>query len=130
MRSLLMVMAILACAGGSAAASLDIEGTYGSPAGCKYAADSVYGDETVTVLDAEHYENFVTYCEFVQILPARDGSHIVTMLCGHEGDEAQTIEQVRIAKAAEGDAYNLFHASGEPWDSVTRCEAGDAAKTK
>ena len=102
-------------------ASLDIDGTYGTPAGCKYAADNIYGDESVSVLDAEHYENFVTYCEFVQVLPARDGSKIVTLLCGHEGDAAQTIDFIRIVKKPEGDAYDLFHSSGELWDSVARC---------
>lgn len=116
---------LMACA--AHAATLDIQGTYGSPAGCKYAADGEYGDEEVSILDSEHYENFVTWCEFVQVLKARDGSNIVTMLCGHEGDEMQTIEMVRIVKTQEGDAYSMFHASGEPWDSVALCEPKNAA---
>jgi hypothetical protein len=107
--------------GAASAASLDITGTYGTPAGCKYAADGIYGDEGVSILDAEHYENFVTWCEFVQVLKARDGSSIVTLLCGHEGDAMQTIEMIRVVKATEGDTYDMFHSSGEPWDSVALC---------
>lgn len=126
MRSAAVVVLLLGTVAASSAATLGIDGTYGSPAGCKYAADGVYGDEEVSILDNEHYENFVTWCEFVQVLPARDGSKIVTLLCGHEGEGAQTIEWIRAVKAAEGDAYDLFSASGDPWDSVARCEAAGA----
>jgi hypothetical protein len=121
MRVVTAISFLLLCAGTAAAASLDIEGTYGSPAGCKYAADGVYGDEEVSILDAEHYENFVTWCEFVQVIPVRDGSSVVTMLCGHEGEEYQTIDMVRIARSAEGDGYTIFHANGDAWDSVALC---------
>ncbi len=121
MRTVLAALPVLLLAGGAAAASLDIVGTYGSPAGCKYAADGQYGDESVVILDAEHYENFVTHCSFVQVLTASDGSKIVTLLCGHEGDEALTVEMARIAKAAQGDAYAMFSAQGDLWDEVSRC---------
>lgn len=120
MRIAAALFAILT-SGAASAATLDIAGTYGAPAGCKYAADGIYGDEEVSILDAEHYENFVTWCEFVQVLKARDGSSIVTLLCGHEGDEMQTIEMIRVVKAADRDGYNMFHSSGEPWDSVALC---------
>ena len=117
-----MVLFAILVSGAAGAASLDINGTYGTPAGCKYAADGIYGDEEVSILDAEHYENFVTYCEFVQVLRARDGSSIVTLLCGHEGDEAQTVDLVRIVKSSDADAYTIFHATGDPWATVARCE--------
>ncbi len=129
MRAAIVLLIAFATIQAASAATLGIEGTYGSPAGCKYAADGVYGDEDVSILDNEHYENFVTWCEFVQVLPARDGSRIVTLLCGHEGDAAQTIEQVRIVKATEGDAYDLFSANGDPWASVAKCE-GISAKPR
>ena len=120
MRIAVTILATL-MSGAVSAATLDLTGTYGSPAGCKYAADGEYGDDSVSVLDAEHYENFVTWCEFVQVAKARDGSSVVTMLCGHEGEDYQTIDTVRIAKATEADAYRIFLHSGELWAEVSRC---------
>ena len=101
---------------------LDITGEYGDQLGCEYAKTKEYrGDESMTLLTADGYESFVTACQFLQSLPAQDGSHVLTMLCGHEGDAAQTIEFMRIVKTPDIDAYELFSQVGDLFASVKRC---------
>ena len=55
------------------------------------------------------------------MLPASDGSRIVTMLCQQELD-VQTIEMVRVVKAADRDAYGIFTAKGDRWAELDACE--------
>lgn len=104
------------------AGMLDIDGQYGDELGCEFAKTKEYrGDETMTLLTTDGFESFVTACEFLQSLPASDGSHVLTMLCGHEGDAAQTIEAMRIVKTPDVDAYEMYHEGGELYASVKRC---------
>ena len=104
------------------AGMLDIDGTYGNAAGCLFEKTKNYGDESVLVLTPDSYETFATSCEFLQVLPAKSGARVVTMLCGHEGDAAQTIEFMRVFKDPGGaDAYDLYAETGEPRGRVERC---------
>jgi hypothetical protein len=95
---------------------------YGNEAGCRYAATGEYNDESMVLLKPDEFQTFVMLCGFVEVLVARDGSHIVTTLCGHEGEAEQTIEHLRIVKDAAGaDVHEVFGASGELWGRVDRC---------
>ena len=114
--------ALLASAGVAASATLDLGGDYGSPEGCEYLKDPTMWQEALTVLTPTKYKDFVTECEYVQVLPASDGSRIVTMLCQQELD-VQTIEMVRVVKAADRDAYGIFTAKGDRWAELDACEA-------
>ncbi|MCV3241145.1 hypothetical protein [Mesorhizobium sp. ZC-5] len=110
----------LLTAGAAAAATLDLPGVYGSPEGCKYLKDQTLWEEAVTVLTSTQYKDFVTECEYVQVLPASDGSRIVTMLCQQELD-VQTVEIVRVVKTPNGDAYRLFNAEGGRLAELSAC---------
>ena len=121
MRASATFAALFASAGVAAGATLDLPGNYGSPEGCAYLIDSTSWQEGLTLLTPTRYKDFVTDCEHVQVLPASDGSRIVTMLCQQELD-VQTIEMVRVVKAADRDAYGIFTATGDRWAELAACE--------
>lgn len=109
-------------AGPAQSASLDIKGSYGNESGCRFLETNDYGDDSVVTLTADAYETAVTSCEFLQVLTARSGARVATMLCGHEGEEAQTVEFLRIVKDQSGaDAFDLFAETGDPRGRVEPC---------
>ena len=120
MRAVSAFAALLASAGVAASATLDLGGDYGSPEGCEYLKDPTMWQEALTVLTPTKYKDFVTECEYVQVLPASDGSRIVTMLCQQELD-VQTVEIVRVVKTPNGDAYRLFNAEGGRLAELSAC---------
>lgn len=111
MRLALAAIAVLTV-GAAAAATLDIQGDYGTPEGCRYLKDRTQWEEAVTVLTPTEYKDFVTACEFVQVLPAGDGSRIVTLLCQQELD-VMTIDIWRVVRAADRDAYSIYNNAGD-----------------
>ena len=112
MRPLATFAALLASAGVAASATLDLPGDYGTAEGCRYLKDPTRWEEAVTVLTPSQYKDFVTACEYVQVLPAGDGSRIVTLLCQQELD-VTTIDIWRVVKAPDRDAYSIFSAAGD-----------------
>ncbi len=106
------LVALIASGSVTAAATLDLPGSYGTPEGCIYLKDRTQWGEPVTVLTPTEYKDFVTACEYVQVLPAGDGSRIVTLLCQQELD-VTTIETWRVAKSPDQDAYSIFNAAGD-----------------
>ena len=122
-RFAIVAAALSALAGSASAEALSgLAGTYGNANGCKYAASGNYVDDDMVLLKAEEYQTYVTLCEFLQVLKAQDASQVVTALCGHEGDETQTIEFMRIVKDASGkDAYAIFAQGGDPHGEVEPC---------
>ncbi|HTV68718.1 MAG TPA: hypothetical protein VMF90_09285 [Rhizobiaceae bacterium] len=107
----------------AAAAMLDITGKYGNEAGCRYAATNDYTDDTLLLISPDEYMTYVTLCEFLQALPVKDGSKVMTMLCAHEGETMQTIDFMRIQKSPDvGDSYDLFNAEGDHLGIVGRCK--------
>lgn len=122
MRAAAMVVALLGSAGVATGATLELPGAYGTPEGCRYLDDRSQWEEAVTALTPTEYKDFVTACEFVQVLPSRDGSHIVTALCEQELD-VTTIETWRVARAPDRDAYSIFNAAGDRLaGELGRCE--------
>lgn len=118
---LLAVATAMLAAGAAAAGPLELPGNYGTPAGCKYLADGEYGDDSAVFLTSDAYETFATGCEFLQVLRAKDGSNVATMLCSHEGETFRSVEFMHIVKAGEGDAYDLFSETGMEMGRVERC---------
>lgn len=122
MRAAAALVAFFA-AGAAAAGPLELPGNYGTPAGCRYLVEYDYGDDSAMSLTSEGIEAFATGCEFLSALPARDGSSVVTALCSHEGEEYRTIDMLRVARAHERDAYDIFHSNGDLWATLPSCEA-------
>jgi hypothetical protein len=120
-RGVFALTAMLVAGSTALAGPLELPGPYGSAAGCKYLADGEFGDESLVTLTSEGFGTYATECEFLQALSARDGSRVVTMLCSHEGEVYRTIESMLVVKAAKGDAIDLFTASGDLSNTVTRC---------
>lgn len=120
LRFIVLATAMLA-AGVAIAGPLELAGNYGTPAGCKYLADGDYGDDSAVTLTSEAYDTFATGCEFLQVLRARDGSNVATMLCSHEGETYRTVEFMHIVKADGVDAYDLFSETGSEMGRLERC---------
>jgi hypothetical protein len=121
MRLALTAIAFLA-AGAVQAATLDIAGDYGTPAGCKYLKDHTQWEEGVTTLTPNEYKDFVTICEYLQVLPAGDGSRIVTLLCQQELDVV-TIDIWRVVQVPDHDAYSIYNQAGDRLvGELARCE--------
>jgi len=112
-----------ALAGGASAEALaGLAGTYGNASGCRYAASGNVIEDDMVILKPDEYQTYATLCEFLDVRAARDGSQVVTALCGHEGDEAQTIELMRFARDPSGrDAFAIFGQAGDHYGEVEPC---------
>jgi hypothetical protein len=114
----LLVLAPSIAAGGV----LDIPGTYGNEAGCRFAANGGYDDDTLLMLSPDECSAYASGCEFLQALKARDGSFVITMLCSHEGETYQTVGFMRVQASPDvGDSYDMFDGNGEHMGIVGRC---------
>jgi hypothetical protein len=108
--------------GNAVAGVLDIQGNYGNPAGCKFAASNDIDSDDLLLLTPDEVSTYATGCRFVQAVPAGDKTTVVTVICGHEGEDTQTVELMRIEKDADGvDAYTIFSADGGSWGRAPRC---------
>ena len=122
MRAIVAFAFLIASAGVAASVTLDLPGDYGSPAGCRYLKDRTQWEEGVTALTPTEYKDFVTACEFIQVLPASDGSRIVTLLCQQEL-EVMTIELWRVVKTPDRDTYSIYNHAGDRLVSeLTACQ--------
>jgi len=118
-----MAAVTLACSAGVAAANVvDLPGNYGNETGCSYLLDGGFDDDTHVALTPEKYESYATGCEFVQSARSKDGDHVVTMLCSHEGETFKSIDFMRIVKADGRDAYEMYNRAGDPIATVDRCK--------
>jgi len=122
-RFAIVAAALSALAGGASAEALSgLAGTYGNANGCRYAASGNYVDDDMVILKPDEYQTYVTLCEFLDVRKARDGSQVAMALCGHEGDEAQTIDFLRFVKDPSGrDAYAIFGQGGDSHGEVEPC---------
>ena len=122
-RLAIVAAALPAFVGGASADVLSgLAGTYGNANGCKYEATGAYVDDDVVILKPDEYQTYVTLCEFLDVRKARDGSQVAMALCGHEGDEAQTIDFLCFVKDPSGrDAFAIFGQAGDPYGEVEPC---------
>ena len=106
----------------SVAQTISIEGTWGNPNGCKYAKDGLYENDDMMVLKPDGVETYVTLCEWVQVLTASGGTQIATGLCGHEGEDYQTVETYIVEKdQADPALMRIRQSTGEVWGEVRKC---------
>jgi hypothetical protein len=112
---------LLSPAVGASAATLDISGKYGNPAGCKFMATSDVAED-MTFLTADGWGTYATLCSFVQITPVGDLTRVITAICAQEGEETQTIDMLRLEKDPNGaDAWTIYNSAGDNWGKVSRC---------
>lgn len=117
-----IAVVLAASASPAVAGQINILYNYGNPAGCRNLATGDYTDDSMFYLTPEGFSSYVTGCEFLQALRPKNDSYVVTVICGHEGDEMMTIEMYRIQKAADGsDAYEIYSDGGDLWQRVEPC---------
>lgn len=103
------------------AAEIDIGGNYGNEAGCKYLATNNYEGDDLVVLTPREVQTYATLCSFVTATTIDNGTIVTTVICGHEGEETQTLEMMRFTKHAEADRWGIFDQNGTSWGEVPRC---------
>jgi len=117
-----LLLAVTCMPTGLFAQSLQLEGTWGNPTGCKYAKDGNYENDDMVVLKPDGIETYVTLCEWVQALPSSSGAQVVTGLCGHEGEDYQTVEMYIIEKDhTDPGLMRVRQSTGEVLSEVRKC---------
>lgn len=111
----------LSCAVPTVAAEINIGGTYGNEAGCRYLADGVYGDDTVLALTPGEVQTAATLCSFVTATTLDNGAIVATVICGHEGEGYETLGLMRFARSGDGLKWGIYDADGNSWGEVPPC---------
>lgn len=112
---------LLAASSALAEEQIKIGGNYGNEAGCKYLKDGVYGDDNVLALTPKEVQTAVTLCSFVTATTLEGGTIVASVICGHEGEETQTLGLMRFTKVYEQDKWGIFDANGDTWGEVSPC---------
>ena len=74
------------------------------------------------LLRPDGIEGYATACDFVQVLPAKDGSKVVTGLCHFEGEESLGAQSFVVAKSpTDPQAMIVYESDGETWGEVKPC---------
>lgn len=117
-----LLLAVTCLPTGLFAQSLQLEGTWGNPTGCKYAKDGNYENDDMMVLKPQGIETYVTGCEWLQVLNASGGAQVATGICGHEGEDYQTVETYIVEKDQTDPALvRIRQSTGEVWGEVRKC---------
>lgn len=117
-----LLLAVTCLPTGLFAQSLQLEGTWGNPTGCKYAKDGNYENDDMMVLKPQGIETYVTGCEWLQVLTASGGAQVATGICGHEGEDYQTVETYIVEKDQTDPALvRIRQSTGEVWGEVRKC---------
>lgn len=104
------------------AEGLDITGTYGNEAGCKFATTQTPTEDMV-LLNAQEYRTYAALCSFVQVIKVNDFTRVMTSICASEGEATETVELLRLQKDPFGsDAWTLFNANGDDWGFFPKCK--------
>lgn len=91
----------------AAAALLELPGPYGNEAGCRFAANGDYGDDSLLLLTQEDVSSFATACMFMAIRRQGDGVFVADVMCSHEGEDHTTDATMRIEKLRDADAFSI-----------------------
>lgn len=107
----------------AAAQGLDIiKAPYGNENGCKVGrGEQVDGDDFL-LLRPDGIDAYASSCEFVQSLPARDGSRVLTGLCDEEGQEGKVVRMLSVGpSASDPAALAVSDGVGGLWGEVKPC---------
>ena len=122
MNRILIVSALLtaAMAGAASAQTLDIDVVHGNETGCAVEGGADYVTDDKIILRPSGIEAHESFCEFVQVLPARSGARVTTSLCQSEG-----AYEIRMHTISEPDPESgtrvLFFSDGAFWTEVGPC---------
>lgn len=117
-----LVVLPLAAPSGGLAQSLDVSGPYGNVAGCTFAKGGVRDNEEMLLLTSDRVENYATGCDFVEVLTAKDGSKVVTGICGYEGDEGIGTQSFVVVKSRTDPAgLTIYNSDGSVFGEVAPC---------
>lgn len=99
-----------------------IKAPYGNENGCKVGrGEQVDGDDFL-LLRPDGLDAYASSCEFVQSLPAKDGSRVLTGLCDEEGQEGKTVRMLSVRPSAgEASALAVYDEDGSLWGEVKPC---------
>ncbi len=122
----LAITTIIATLAGSPAIANDapwLARPYGNEPGCAFGKGGTRDNESMQLLTAEGYEDYVTSCSFVQVLKG-NGAYVITALCGHEGEDLITAEMLVIRPPTDGDGTKLMltDANGNIRAEVEPCK--------
>ena len=106
----------------ASAATLDIPGPYGNETGCKVLAGGAYASDDKLILRPDSIEAHESICEFVEVLPTKDGAAVVTGYCQGEGALWARQYVVSAADPENSNRRQIFVGDGEFWAEVGPCE--------
>jgi hypothetical protein len=106
----------------TAQATLGLAGPHGNEAGCAFLKDRTNSSDERLVLTADAIEAYESYCEFVEVLTSKQGTAVITTLCGGEGETWISHMIVSPADPANGNRRKVFQSSGDLWGEVAPCE--------
>jgi hypothetical protein len=119
---LALVALPLAVPSASLAQSLDISGPYGNVTGCKFAKGGVRDSEEMLLLTRDRVESYATGCDFVEVLTAKDGSKVVTGICGYEGEDGIGTQSFVVVKSRTDPAgLTIYNSDGSVFGEVSPC---------
>lgn len=106
----------------AAAQALDIAGPHGNAAGCEFARENLAVSEDMLLLKPDEIRSYGTGCEFVEVLTARDGSKVVTGICGYEGEDGIGTQSFVIGKSrADPRGLVIYNSDGSVFGEVAPC---------
>ena len=105
----------------AAAALLELPGPYGNEAGCRFAANGDYGDDSLLLLTQKEVSSFATACMFTAIRQQGDGGFVADVVCSHEGEDYKTDATMRLEKLPDADAFTISDDGLGVWGTVERC---------
>jgi hypothetical protein len=105
------------------AATLDLDGVWGNEAGCKYVKEGQSEDDSYVVLKADGVQSYGTGCDWVQVLPNKDGAQLAIGICGYEGEGGLGSETFVIAPdMGDPTLTKIYTGSGDTWAEVRKCQ--------
>ncbi|BCH24041.1 hypothetical protein MesoLjLc_37080 [Mesorhizobium sp. L-8-10] len=107
----------------SVAQGLDIaKMPYGNENGCKVGRGEQVDTDDFLLLRPDGIDAYASSCEFVQSLPAKDGSRVLTGLCDEEGHEGKVVRMLSVGPSADDpSALTISDGNGGLWGEVKPC---------
>lgn len=103
------------------AETLDLDAVYGNAEGCENLRSGAISDFQL-VLRSDAIEGYVTGCEIVKVMTARDGVRIVKGMCASEGEAGFGVGLYTIARSPDDPkALKIYQYDGSLWDEVKPC---------
>jgi hypothetical protein len=117
----LLLAATVALGTPALAATLDIPGPYGNETGCQVLAGGAYTSDDKLILRPDSIEAHESICEFVEVLPTKDGAAVITGFCQGEGSMWTRLYVVSPPDPENGEMRQIFFDNGELWAEVRPC---------